>query len=329
VHIAHELAGLDRAQGQERYGRLVQERLIAPTRALLGGERAPDVVLWPESSLWDRFYAHDVGTRRFPIVGTWPRSQTSLVLGASIYFDKEHEMPPTPAALRFELAGARLVDHQQKRVLVPGGEFPPLYAWLPRSVGDTLVAWFEAALDSLPRATPGKELPPLRPDGGVPFGALLCYDNAFPGPAAAQVAMGARWLCVLSNESWYEGGGELVQLTAMAVVRALETGTPIVRCTQDGWSCLVDARGHVVASLPIAPAPQPAARILRVEIAPGPGRLPPLAWLRSATGPAAGLALLALLLHALLRRARLLPVRTAVHAAADPGSSGNARGSGS
>lgn len=328
VHIPREMSAVPEAQQAARFKQLVQERLVAPTRALLDAADPPDVVLWPESSLHDVFCTVDFTRGSLTLLGKWPKVSTSLVLGASIAPNDDKRLPPTPAALRFQLNG-RLVDHQQKRMLVPGGEFPPFYTWLPPSIADPIVGWFEAVLDRLPRATPGRELPPLQPAGGVPFGALMCYDNAFPGPAAAQVAMGARWLCVLSNEAWYEGGGELTQLMAMTVVRALETGTPIVRCTQDGWSGLVDARGRIAASLPIAAAPQPGPRILRVEISPGPGRLPPLAWSRAVVGPAAAFAMLALLLHSFVRWARLLPVRTAAHPAVGPGPAGIARGSGS
>ncbi|MGB3965956.1 MAG: hypothetical protein WBO45_04440, partial [Planctomycetota bacterium] len=151
-------------------------------------------------------------------------------------------------------------------------------------------------------------------------------------PASAQVAMGARWLCVLSNEAWYEGGGELTQLMAMTVVRALEVGTPILRCTQDGWTGLVDGRGHLVEALPLRPAGSPgagSARILRVTVPLGSGRLPPMAWLRAATGPAAALGLGLLLLHGLWRWARLRAARTASQGQAGSGSDRAPHGSGS
>jgi apolipoprotein N-acyltransferase len=158
---------------------------------------------------------------------------------------------------------------------------------------------------------------------------LMCYDNAFPGPSAAQVLAGARFLCVLSNESWFEGGGELTQLVAMTVVRALETATPLVRCTQDGYSVAVDAGGRVLAELPVLPSPQAAARILRVDLPLGAGRLPSMAWLRSAAGPVMAVLLLAMLTHGLLRWAKLRAARTASRPVGGTGDPGSAHGSGS
>ena len=325
-----EWLSLPRGRREVAYRQLLEERLLAPTRRVLAEASPPAVVLWPESSLGDAFVRADIagGRARAPsIAGRLPASTATLVVGANV--DDGPDSLPTPAALAVELPSARVLAIQEKRLLVPGGEFLPLLGWLPAALADSLRRAFQEALGSLPEALPGRERPPLHTAAGVPFGALLCYDNAFPGPAAAQVGQGARWLAVLSNESWYEGGAELAQLMAQTVVRALETATPIVRCTQDGWSGVVAAAGRLVASLPLAPAPQPAARILRAEVTPGPGALPPLAWLRGGAGPASAIGLGLLLLHAVRGWARLRAARTASRAELPAGSSGEGRGSGS
>jgi apolipoprotein N-acyltransferase len=306
---------------------LVHERMLAPTRALWSQPSPPAVVLWPESSLHDTMARADVvrgDVRMLP--GVLPPMPAACRLVVCAHVDEGG--PPTPAALLLGAEG-RVLAHQEKRRLVPGGEFQPFFGLLPASWSAGLRAWFEERLLTLPMATPGRELPPLTDAAGVPFGALLCYDNAFPEPAAAQVAAGARWLCVLSNEAWYEGGGELQQLMAMTVVRALETGTPIVRCTLDGWTGWVDARGQLRDRLPIRVSPQPSARILHIEVPPGPGRLPPLAWLRAAVGPLSGIATGGLLLLGLWRWATLRAARTASRTGASPGLDQGTPGSGS
>ena len=325
-HLMHELAGVGEERAPVRYRELLEQRLLAPTVALTRGDAPPELVLWPESSVWGKDLSMRSGGPVHVLPGQWPATTTQVLLGTNVEGDGGL---PTPAAVLVDLPSGRVLAHQEKRCLVPGGEFQPFLGVLPDAVTDALRAWFEAALRSLPQADPGDELPPLHTRAGVPFGALLCYDNAFPGPAAAQVAMGARWLAVLSNEAWYEGGGELVQLLAMTVVRALETGTPIVRCTQDGWSGVVDGRGRVGAFLPPAPAPQPRSRILRADVELGPGRVPPLATLRAAAGPASAIALGALLALAFARWARLRAARTAARAASASGPPAGRHGSGS
>ncbi len=292
-----------------------EQRLLQPTRALLAESPAPDLVLWPESSvLVPPLDVDDIAAQKvFLLAGMLPRTQ--LLLGTNVARGERE----TPAAVLVQLPEGRVLAHQEKQELVPGGEFIPLLDLLPTRVVDAVRDIFEQALGSMPDQQPGRSLPPLATTDGVRFGALLCYDNAFPGPAADQVAAGARFLCVLSNEAWYRGGAELAQLMAMTVCRALEVGTPIVRCTTDGWSGVVGADGRLHDQLPILPSPTPAARNLRVSVVPGPGRLPPLASLRTATGPLAALLLGLALLHRAARWARLRVARTAPRASGGPG----------
>lgn len=302
-HLVHELDAVPVARSRARFDELLAERLLAPTRLALAATPPPALVLWPESSVFATLPVEDVAAgaaRLSDLRDRLPASAARLLLGVNVR--QRPDAAPTPAAVLLELPSARALGHQEKRCLVPGGEFQPGVRWLPDAASDWLLSAFAGALGSLPQCEPGRELPPLRTADGVPFGALLCYDNAFPAPAAAQVAQGARLLCVLSNESWYEGGAELPQLVAMSVLRALETATPVVRCTQDGWSAVVGADGRVLADLPLASAPQPAARTLRVVVPLGAGVPPPLAGLRAAAGPAAALGLFVLLVAARRRR---------------------------
>lgn len=303
LHCMDPFAGLARESWMEKRRALIAERLLTPTREVFTAP--PDLVLWPESSLPYLLDADEIDSGgaivRLPV---W---SGSLLLGV----DVKGSAGVTPSALLVDLRNGRVLGRQDKQCLVPGGEFLPLLHLLRGSLREWVYGAMAPIFGSPADAVPGVFRPPLRLDDGTPFGALMCYDNAFPGPTSDQVAAGARFLCVLSNESWYRGGGELVQLVASTVCRAIESATPIVRCTTDGWSAAVGADGRLLADLPILPSPQPGPRILRVELPLGAGVLPPMAWLRAATGPAASLALVAAFLHALWRWARLRVARTA------------------
>lgn len=286
VHPMDPYIGLPREQQRARFDELFEERLLAPTRALLAEAAPPELILWPESSVPGALQAAEAERRqgRLPVVRFGSLPKTRLLVGANV----ERAGRDTPAAVLLSTDG-RVLGHHEKRCLVPGGEFLPFVHWLPDAVREAVHEAFRSALGSAPDCAPGRSLPPLQTAAGVPFGALLCYDNAFPGPAREQVAAGARVLCVLSNEAWYRGGGELTQLVAMTVCRAIELRTPIVRCTTDGWTVAVDASGRILAELPMQPSPAPAARVLRAALpVPAASEAPP--WLPAAVGP--GLAVL-------------------------------------
>lgn len=332
-HPQDEWIEARRRDDHEAWLRLFEERFLAPSERELAAD-PPDLLVWPESSLPEVLRQDDIDAgrarlgfrgldRRLRLVHAGP---TRLVLGAEV----DDGAGETPAALVVELKRGHVLGYQQKRVLVPAGEFVPFVGLMPaalRSWLQTLAR--ETFHQELPACVPGPERPPLATADGTRFGALLCYDNAYPAAAAAQVEAGARLLLVLSNESWFRAGNELDQLVAMTVCRALETATPLVRCTQDGCSVVVGADGRRREQLPVEPGRQPAARILRASVPLGSGRLPAMAWLRAVTGPLAGLGLGLLFLHSLVRRARLRSAPPASAAAGGTGSSGATCGSGS
>ena len=332
-HPQDEWIEAQRRDDHDAWLRLFEERYLVPSERELA-VAAPDLLVWPESSLPEVLRARDIDAgrarlglrgldRRLRLVHAGP---TRLVLGAEV----EGDTGETPAACIVDLKRGQVLGYQQKRVLVPAGEFVPFVGLMPAALRSWLQTLARQTFhQELPACVPGAERPPLAAADGTRFGTLRGYDNAYPAAAAAQVAAGARLLLVLSNESWFRGGNELDQLVAMTVCRALETATPLVRCTQDGCSVVVGADGRRREQLPVVAGRQPAARILRAEVPLGAGHLPAMAWTRAAAGPLAGLGLGLWFLHSLVRRARLRSAPPAFTAAAGPGPSGAARGSGS
>ena len=77
------------------------------------------------------------------------------------------------------------------------------------------------------------------------FGPLICYEDIFPQLARASVRSGADVLAVLTNSAWYGEGGAAYQHAAHAVLRAVETRRPVLRCGNGGWSGWIDEFGGV------------------------------------------------------------------------------------
>lgn len=298
VHPTDWLEGIDSQQAMRaRWQSLFREHWVAPTLGLLGRDAAspqPQLVLWPESSV-------PVVMRADPpmsppaavdhvldLFGLGFAPEARLCIGASVRLPGVTR--PTPAALLVDGTGA-LLAHHEKRRLVPAGEFLPLVGLLPRGAAEWIRSGIAQVFGGEFEAEPGRVLPPLKLAAGIPFAALLCYDNAFPTTVATEVVQGARFLVVLSNESWYRGGAELDQLAAITVLRAVATETPIVRCTTDGRTMAVDAGGRILAELPQQTAPA-APRVLRVAVPLGAGRLPGLASLHPVLGWACALVVL-------------------------------------
>ncbi|HEU4676087.1 MAG TPA: nitrilase-related carbon-nitrogen hydrolase, partial [Motilibacteraceae bacterium] len=88
----------------------------------------------------------------------------------------------------------------------------------------------------------------LRTDG-LSFTPLICFESAFPDLARTGVARGSELVVVQSADSTFQGSAELPQHAALAAVRAVETGRPVVQATLTGNSAAYDARGRLLAGL--------------------------------------------------------------------------------
>jgi len=253
----------------------VEAALVERTQHVAGRgvADAPDLVIWPESSHPGALLVEEGGFQGALPLDLAPGVR--LIVGALV-IERRGEVRAErvwrPCAALLDERGNYLA-HQDKLVCVPGGEAFPLARWLP-FVRDLGFAF------GVPHFTPGEFRPPLPLADGTLVGGVTCYENAFPWVAGRQVDAGARLLAVVTNEAWYHRGGELWQMDAMTVLRALETDTPVVRCTVDGSTIAVGSDGRFLARLPVPGAREPREpRILEVEIDLGPGALPPMAWM--------------------------------------------------
>lgn len=82
---------------------------------------------------------------------------------------------------------------------------------------------------------------------------LICYEAVFPQDLRAAPAR-ADWILQITNDAWF---GKLTgpwQHLAQARLRAIEQGLPLLRAANTGISAVIDARGRVIAQIPLGVA---------------------------------------------------------------------------
>jgi apolipoprotein N-acyltransferase len=137
--------------------------------------------------------------------------------------------------------GAAPSQRYHKVHLVPFGEYIPLKAvwgWVIKVLHIPLSDFARGAVDQRPLAI-----------GGQRVAANVCYEDAFGEEIIRQLPE-ASVLVNVSNLAWFGDSFAPWQHAQMSQMRALETGRMMLRATNTGVTAIIDARGHVLASLP-------------------------------------------------------------------------------
>ncbi|MCE5247172.1 MAG: apolipoprotein N-acyltransferase [Candidatus Polarisedimenticolia bacterium] len=199
-------------------------------------QRGAKFVVWPESAV--PFRIDDDAAYRAKIEGLARELGVDVVVG-SVTAAPAGGYHNSDALVS---ADGLLGGVQPKRRLVPFGEYLPLRPLFGRV---PVIAW-EMGEDF----KPGDRTVVLA-GRHAKVGALVCYEGAYPALAADLAERGAQILANTTNDSWFGASAGPPQHLRHVLLRAAETGRPMVRAANSGVSAIVDRRGRVVASLPI------------------------------------------------------------------------------
>lgn len=86
--------------------------------------------------------------------------------------------------------------------------------------------------------------------GGIPVGALICFEALFPDLGVRHQELGARLFAVMSIDDFFQALSAPEQLMSATVWRSVEAGLPSVRAASTGYSVATDARGRVLTVAP-------------------------------------------------------------------------------
>jgi apolipoprotein N-acyltransferase len=222
----------DTSRDDERFRQLVQLSNDALTNQT-------DLLIWPEAAVpkalrWDEETFHALtnlaGSHHvWMIVGSddmEPRQGSKKARDAN-YYNSSFLISPM----------GELVNGYRKRLLVIFGEYIPLIRWLP------VFKWFtpiDGGFTSGERAVPF-ELSNLRAKTSV----LICFEDIFPHLTREYADEDTDFLVNITNNGWFGEGAAQWQHGTSAFIRAVENGLPLVRCSNNGLTCWVDAHGRL------------------------------------------------------------------------------------
>ncbi|MBU6400551.1 MAG: apolipoprotein N-acyltransferase [Verrucomicrobia bacterium] len=196
----------------------------------------PDLLVWPEAALPE--FSEDNFRALTNLVAA---HRAWMVFGAD-----DAEPSPRKAGGDLELFynAAFLLDptghlaavyHKQRLVIF--GEYVPLARQLP------FLKSFTPIQGEFAEGNGPVQFRLTRPEAQC--SVLICFEDTFAVLAREAAAPGTDFLLNLTNDGWFGESAEQWQHAVNAAFRAVETGRPLVRCTNNGLSCWIDACGRL------------------------------------------------------------------------------------
>ncbi len=193
----------------------------------------PDLYVWPEAATPLAVFGRNSEDMRAAVEELVTELDKPLVMGNLVWTQENYNgifyVSPRHGVSPIFYA---------KTHLVPFGEYVPF---------QETFSFIQKISPIEGRFYPGKFLDPLRISvrgQSLNMGALVCYEDIFPQIARALAANGTDFFFVASNNAWYGTEAGATQHAAHAVLRAVETRRPVMRCSNNGWSGWVDEFGY-------------------------------------------------------------------------------------
>ena len=218
----------------ERTNRL--HKLLELSHAALA--QRPDLLVWPEAALPPTMVGRTRETQE--LITALVRSNGVWMVFGGIDTARRRDGDGEPfqfnAAFLIDPAGD-LVARYYKRHLVMFGEYMPAIRWLPflryfRQGGGGMEAGRHPA--SFQMQQPRARISPL-----------ICFEDVFPAETRVSVDADTDFLLNLTNNGWFGESAAQWQHAMCALFRAVENGLPLVRCTNNGLTCWIDANGRI------------------------------------------------------------------------------------
>ena len=217
--------------------RLTTARYVDLARELAHTDSA-DLIIFPETALPFRFGDPARVREREQVVELARQISTPLLVG-SLGFDSKRGTLHNRGFLLDE--SGRIRDSVDKVHLVPFGEYLPL-PWL--------FQFMEGLTAESGQFAPGEKGHKIlnMPGRNLPFGVFICYESVFPEISRTLARLGASFLVNTTNDAWFGETAAPYQHLSMAVLRAVETGLPIVRVANTGISALISPSGQIAGA---------------------------------------------------------------------------------
>ncbi|WP_286830022.1 MULTISPECIES: apolipoprotein N-acyltransferase [Kordiimonas] len=205
-----------------------------------GKAKGVRLLIWPETAVQTESFDRDGSIHR------WRMSKlldygSFAITGAPRYQRTEDGYNYYNSLFALN-SSADLYARYDKVHLVPFGEYLP-YENLLKKLG-------LAQLTGGSAWTAGRARQTIALPGTPGFSPLVCYEAVFPGQVI-DTRDRPEWILNITNDAWFGFTEGPYQHLALARLRAIEEGLPLVRAASTGVSAVIDGYGRTLSSMPV------------------------------------------------------------------------------
>ncbi len=198
-------------------------------------EGGVSLIVWPETAA--PFYFQDYDESSRGVINVTQKAGAWLLFGAPAYKRGEGGKLSFYNSAYLLSPDGSISGRYDKVHLVPFGEYVPLRR---------ILFFIDKLVVGAGDFKPGEEIAPL-PMGDKKIGTLICYEGIFPEIAREYRRKGAGLLVNITNDAWYGNTSAPYQHLTIAIFRAIENRTYMIRAANTGISAIVDPIGRVVS----------------------------------------------------------------------------------
>jgi len=196
-----------------------------------GNEQKPTLIIWPETALSFRMFESPETIKNIKsMLSSYPLP-AKLLTGMLRHDPVEGTY--SNSLIMIDETGT-LQNIYNKHHLVPFGEYIPFQKWIPLAPVVQFKG-FEA----------GQGLQTFSAFPNVHYSPLICYEIIFPGRSIGKPSSPMPDFIVnATNDAWYGKSAGPHQHFVKTLYRAIETGVPVIRSANTGFSAIISPTGE-------------------------------------------------------------------------------------
>ncbi|HOK41751.1 MAG TPA: apolipoprotein N-acyltransferase [bacterium] len=208
----------------------------------------PEIIVFPESVIPEYIIEYDVKTNKHYFINQeWYNffknifnKYSGYILLNTNFEKKQNEYYNSAFLINSNL---EILKRYDKIHLVPFGETLPLIKKF------FLMKWIAKLLGTFDY-TAGTEFTLFEIEKGK-FATIICFEDVFGELTRRFVKQGANFLINLTNDGWSKSAAASYQHNSLAVFRAIENRVSLFRCTNTGFTTVIDLKGNIKKEIPI------------------------------------------------------------------------------